>query len=116
MTRRQAIIATVPLLIAAGLLITFVIPAWIFHPLIGRGYQFWSGIAGSFLLGGGIWSGIAVTYWKHSCHAPGCLRIGRFHTADRTAVLCSKHHPDIPAGGRSLAEIHADHHAAKGGN
>ena len=80
------------------------------HPLRGLGYQFWSGIAGSFVLGGGIWVGALATLRKHNCHARWCWRIGR-HPVDGTGfVVCRKHHPDDKP---TVEEIHRMHHAAR---
>lgn len=124
MTSRQTWLAAALLLITIGLIITFVIPAWLWHPLgvcAGaptqvrdcKGYNLWSGIAGSCVTGSGIWTGAITMWWHRTCHAPGCLRLARHPTADSTHVLCGRHHPDIPAGGRTLEQIHAAHHAAK---
>lgn len=85
---------------------------WLWHPLIGPGYQFWSGIGsdiGQITLVGGL---IAM-YRKHNCGAPRCLRIGKHPTADGLHHLCRRHHPDLPDHRLSLAEIHQRHHAAK---
>jgi hypothetical protein len=86
---------------------------WLWHPLIGVGYQFWSGIAsdiGEVTLIGGM---IAI-YRKHNCGAPRCLRLGKHPTADGLHHLCAKHHPDLPdSGHESLEQIHARHRAAK---
>lgn len=58
------------------------------------GYNFWSGIAGSFILGGGIWVG-AITALRHrNCHVRGCWRIGRHPVEGTSFVVCRKHHPD----------------------
>jgi hypothetical protein len=86
---------------------------WLWHPLQGPGYQFWSGIASDIgevtLIGGGI-----ALYRKHNCGAPRCWRIGKHPTADGLHELCAKHHPDLPDHGRlSLKEIVERHHAAK---
>lgn len=119
MTRWQIGVFVTAALILAGLFVEFVVPSWMFYPLgvcTGKacGYQWWSGIAGSFLLGGGIWSGIGMAYWHHQCHAPACLRLGKHPTADGTHRLCARHHPDLPDDRKStLSEIHERHHAAK---
>lgn len=57
-------------------------------------YNFWSGIAGSFLVGALVW----MTLWwvNGTCHAsPWCLRRGRHPAAGGTFRLCWKHHPDM---------------------
>lgn len=86
----------------------------LWHPLVGRGYQFWSGIAGSFVLGGGMWAAALTHYRRHVCQAPRCLRLGRHRTADGLHYLCGRHHPDLPDRRLSLAEIHVRHRLASG--
>lgn len=89
----------------------------ILHPLTGPasakhgGYLFWSGIAGSFVLGGGIWTGTVVLYRKHNCHIKGCWRIGRHPAAGGKYIVCPKHHPGVPDKHLSVSQVHADHHA-----
>lgn len=68
----------------------------IFHPLNGNGYQFWSGIAGSFITGGGIWTGVVHGFLKHNCHVHRCLRIGKFDVEGTPFRVCRKHHQDVP--------------------
>jgi len=82
----------------------------LFHPLRGWGYQFWSGIAGSFVLGGGIWVGSATLLRRHNCHVKGCMRIGRLPVAGTHYVVCNKHHPE---GARTVEHIHQQYHRAK---
>jgi hypothetical protein len=85
---------------------------WLWHPLEGVGYQFWSGVASDVgevtLLGACL-----AIYRKHNCGAPRCWRIGKHPTADGLHHLCRKHHPDLPDRKLTLAEIHAAHRAAK---
>lgn len=81
---------------------------WLFHPLVSRGYQFWSGIAGCFV-SLGMFSGLLVG-WRHvNCHAPWCFRLGKHPTADGQFKLCRKHHPDLPDKQPDLREIHRIH-------
>lgn len=63
---------------------------WIFHPLGGLGYQFWSGIGSDFgeIL---ILSGLYMFWKRHNCHQDKCLRIG-LHPY-KHLILCKKHHP-----------------------
>lgn len=66
----------------------------VFHPLSGNGYQFWSGIAGSF-----IFSVALGTFWhKHNCHEHRCLRLS-WHADAEGHPVCKRHHPDHPALG-----------------
>lgn len=118
MTRSQVGFVIAALLVVIGLLILLVIPHWFWEPLgvcTGNscGYQLWSGIAGSCATSSGIWTGACLLYYRHQCHAPGCLRIGKHATADGAHQLCPKHHPDLPDRRPTLDEIHARHHAAK---
>jgi hypothetical protein len=81
---------------------------WLFHPLFGKGYQFWSG-AGSDISELTL-LGIALGAWKHvNCAVPWCVRFGRHPTADGLHKLCRRHHPDLPSRRLSLDEIHARH-------
>jgi hypothetical protein len=73
----------------------------------GKGYGFWSGI-GSCLTYLGI---LVLAYRKLNCHQDGCHRIG-LHKVDGTPyIVCTKHHPAIPAGPVTAEHIHAAHHA-----
>jgi hypothetical protein len=82
--------------------LVFAFDHWIFHPLVGRGYQFWSGIGGGFM-------DLALCGWlyaflrKHNCHTKGCWRIGRHVVEGTPFVVCRKHHPD---GKPTVDEIH----------
>ena len=50
---------------------------YFFHPLHGDGYQFWSGIAGSFLTSLPGWAIAICLYLRHhNCTQKGCLRLG----------------------------------------
>lgn len=115
MTGRQIIAAVAVGLTVVGLLVLFVLPAWFFEPLgvcTGRacGYQFWSGIAGSFLIGGGLWSGALGMYWHHSCHVGTCIWPGRHPVEGTPYRTCKKHHPTVPS--KVTATHIADAHAA----
>lgn len=69
----------------------------IFHPLRGLGYQFWSGIAGSFVLGGGVWVGLLTYLRKHNCHQHRCWRLAWHPDPTSGHPVCKKHHPHDPA-------------------
>lgn len=68
---------------------------YFFHPLHGDGYQFWSGIAGSFLTSIPGWLTVLVLYARHhNCHVHGCWRL-QWHPHPETGhPVCKKHHPD----------------------
>jgi hypothetical protein len=74
-------------------------------------YNFWSGVAGSFLVGavvvGSSW------YLNHTCHDSWrCLRYGRYEAAGGMFRLCRHHHPDLK-GTRPhrelIARLHREH-------
>lgn len=73
-------------------------------------YNFWSGVAGSFLVGMLVWT---TLWWLNgTCHAsPWCLRRGRHPAAGGTFSLCWKHHPEM--GERPCLEmihrLHREH-------
>lgn len=58
----------------------------------GPWYGFWSGF-GSDLGELAIVGGLISVYWKHSCHAKGCWRIGRHPVEGTHWVVCRRHHP-----------------------
>jgi hypothetical protein len=80
-------------------------------------YNFWSGVAGSFLIGlfvfGSTW------YFNHTCHdSSRCLRYGRYEAAGGMFKLCRHHHPDLKGTrphGELIERLHREHagrHAA----
>lgn len=83
---------------------------WFWHPLVGPGYQFWSGIEGSIPQIAGL--GLLAGLLKHlNCDSPRCYRYGPHRTADGHHKLCRIHHPDLPNHRLSLEEILERHHA-----
>lgn len=64
----------------------------LWHPLTGRGYQFWSGIAGEL----GILGAALTIVRAHNCHVPWCLRIARHPVEGSPYRVCRKHHPSVP--------------------
>lgn len=128
MTRQQIIAAVGLGLAALVFLLVWVVPDFLYHPIgycVGnavqvrdcRGYGFWSGVAGSFLTslltGSGLWTGLFLWWWHSRCDTPGCLRKGRYQTADGHHRQCRGCFPDVPDRKLSRAEIHERHHAAK---
>lgn len=82
---------------------------WLAHVLgldnvSGPWYAFWSG-AGSDLSELAIIGAAWVWVRKHNCHARGCLRLARHPVEGTPYVACAKHHPDVPDGGPSAAQI-----------
>lgn len=75
-------------------MIHFITTAWdtyVLHFEHGNGYQFWSGISGSFIVGGGIWVGVITQIKKHTCHQKRCYRFGHPHP-DHGWPSCRKHY------------------------
>lgn len=69
-----------------------VFSGYFFHPLYGDGYQFWSGIAGSFLTSLPGWLVAGAMFLRHkNCHVKGCYRPGHIDPAVH-APACKKHH------------------------
>ena len=63
---------------------------WLWHPLFGPGYQFYSGVASDIseitLLGG------LVAVLKHrNCHQKGCWRLGHNHP-EHGFPTCRRHY------------------------
>lgn len=74
---------------------------YLFHPLNGNGYQFWSGIGSDFgeltLLA--VIGTIIHWYINSRCHVGGVGLRGcrkRGHFPFHHYKLCKKHHPDVP--------------------
>lgn len=75
-------------------------------------YNFWSGFGsdlGEATLIATLSVGIYTGFRKVNCHAKGCPRIGHHQLEGTPYHLCSKHHPDVPTGGATHAEI-LEHH------
>ncbi len=75
-------------------------------------YNFWSGFGsdlGEATLIATLSVGIYTGFRKVNCHAKGCPRIGHHPLEGTPYHLCSKHHPDVPSGGATHAEI-LEHH------
>lgn len=68
-------------------------------------YLFWSGV-GSDIGEVTILGAVISMYWKHTCNAKGCYRIGRHPVKGTAHVVCRKHHPD---GEPTHAEIIGEH-------
>jgi hypothetical protein len=63
------------------------------HPLHGNGYQFWSGIAGSFLTSLPGWLvAIGLMARKHNCHVKRCPSVITHHDPAVHAPACKRHH------------------------
>ena len=69
-------------------------------------YNFWSGIAGSFLVGMGVWLG--GFWWHNQCGVHRCYWYARRTTAAGERA-CWRHHPHPR---RTVEDLHAAHHAA----
>jgi hypothetical protein len=74
-------------------------------------YNFWSGIAGSFIIAVVAW--FFGYYIHHTCQDhPWCLRWGKYEAAGGLFKVCHKHHPKM-AGQRPhramIARLHKEH-------
>jgi hypothetical protein len=86
---------------------------WLWHPLSGPGYQWWSGLGSD--LGQVTLIGLLIGAWRQvNCASSWCFRLGKHATADGHHKLCRRHHPDLPNHRLSLSEIHERHHQAQG--
>ena len=74
---------------------------WLWHPLAGPGYQFWSGI-GSDLGEITLVGGFVGLYLHHTCHMYGCLRPAWHPDPESGHPVCKRHHPHHPRGGGGL--------------
>lgn len=110
------------LVVGVGLLIAYWIPVqhWLaVHTGTvnesGEYYGFWSGFGadlGEVTLVTTVAVGVYTGVRKTNCHVKGCWRIGHHPLEGTPYHLCAIHHPDVPAGGASHAEILEHHHAA----
>lgn len=66
---------------------------WLIHPLIGRGYQFWSGI-GSDFSEIAIIGAVLAHIRHHNCSIPHCPRIAhkKYEIKETKQYTCRKHH------------------------
>lgn len=75
------------------------------HPLHGDGYQFWSGIAGSFLTSLPGWAvALALFLRQRNCHVYRCWRLSWHPHPDHGHPVCRHHHPH---DARKLTDGHA---------
>jgi hypothetical protein len=74
-------------------------------------YNFWSGVAGSFLIGMSVF--LVTWYLNHTCHDSWrCLRFGRYEAAGGIFKLCRHHHPDLRGQrphGELIERLHHEH-------
>lgn len=71
-------------------------------------YNFWSGIAGSFLMGTIAW--FFLWYVHSTCHDSWhCLRFGRYPVAGGLFKTCRFHHPDLQGQRPHRELIHRMH-------
>lgn len=68
---------------------------WLFHPLGGLGYQFWSGIGSNF----GYLAILAALWRKHNCHMQRCWRLQWRVDPAHGHPVCRRHHSN-PASER----------------
>lgn len=69
---------------------------YLLHPLHADGYQFWSGIAGSFVTSTSVYAGLYIFWRKHNCHVHRCWRLAWHPHPRHGHPLCKRHHPHDP--------------------
>ena len=77
------------------------------HPN-GVYYNFWSGFGsdlGEATLITTVALGVYTGVRRANCHTKGCWRIGHHPLEGTPYHLCARHHPDVPTGGASHAQI-----------
>lgn len=89
-------------------MIASIVAHWLFQPLHGLGYQFWSGI-GSDVSELTLVLGLAAYLRHHNCHVRHCPRLQWKPTAAGDQV-CRRHHPDRA---KTAAQVRDDHHQAR---
>ena len=62
----------------------------------GAWYNFYSGIFGVLVFGGGMLTTAWATARHNNCHQPRCWRIGRFPVEGTQLKACHRHHPSPP--------------------
>ena len=72
--------------------------SWLWPPLHGNGYQFWSGFGSDFGEVAILTAAIAI-YRRHQCHVKGCWRLA-WHPSEehRGHPVCRTHHPHAGPG------------------
>jgi hypothetical protein len=109
-------VAAVLLAVALLILVLIALPAWFWHPLgyctgtpsqvvACKGYNLWSGIAGSFLTSLPGWA-VALLVFMHqrNCHVKGCWRFSWHPHPDHGHPVCKPHHPHDPAHLDAIAD------------
>lgn len=72
------------------------IPDWFWHPLAGKGYQFWSGIGsdlGEYTIALALIGGLVRSYRQHVCHVETCHRLAWHPDPGHGHPVCKRHHP-----------------------
>lgn len=118
---RLSRIAVLLLTVALIAWLLTLVPAWVWHPLVGRGYQLWSGIISDVsevsLLVGLITGAVAARRFLQQhfeCHVENCHKLG-FHRVQGTHYrTCWKDHPVLskhPRHGVPIDHIRREHRA-----
>ncbi len=94
------------------------------NPLVGPGYQWWSGAGSDFgelTLIASVLAVLGLVAHHLQCHEPSCRRIirHRFHDHETGEVygVCPRHHParHHREPGHPLHRLHEQYHGAIGG-
>ena len=113
--RRWALLAIVVLLVGVALVIADFssLQHWlaVHTGTVGESgpyYGFWSGFGSDLgevtlitTVGLGVYTGVR----RANCHTKGCWRIGHHPLEGTPYHLCAHHHPDVPEGGVTHAQI-----------
>jgi len=87
------------------------LPDWFWHPLATavcresyktadsirgcKGYNFWSGIAGSFIVSLPGWAVAGILFFRrHECHVQHCYKPAWHPHPEHGHPVCKRHHPD----------------------
>lgn len=83
---------------------------WLWHPLAGPGYQFWSGIA-SDVGEVTLLAGLIALLRHHNCAVRSCWRMGLRKPTAAGDFVCRRH---APTGhhDKTHAQVLSDHHEA----
>lgn len=65
---------------------------WLFHPMAGKGYQFFSGI-GSDVSELALLGGLIAYLRHHQCAVRGCWRMSWATHPEHGVPVCARHHP-----------------------
>lgn len=89
------------------------LPDYLWHPLHGNGYQWWSGLGsdfGEYTIALALVGGILRSYRQHECHVESCWRPAWHPDPKHGHPVCRRHHSQTgrcvadPDGGSMILE------------